>query len=256
MFDRACPPTRPAFPHRTLKPAVLAMALAGVFASTSPGLLAQALPTGGVAVHGTATITNPAPNQLRVVTQNGAGSQHSAINWQSFSISAGSSANFVQPSATSTSINRVVTNTPSSLLGNLSSNGRLVLVNQSGIAVGAGAVIDTAGFTASALRMTDADALAGRLRFGDANATMGGAAGITVGGRITARDGDVVLVAPNIELGASALVQSPNGSTILAAGQQVAHHRAGAAIGHVVKLRAEDLRHHLSHRMAGGADAR
>ena len=63
--------------------------------------------------------------------------------------------------------------------------------------------------------------VAGRLRFGDANASMGGASGITVGGRITARQGDVVLVAPNIDIGGSALLQAENGSTILAAGQQV-----------------------------------
>ncbi len=221
MPDHACFATRTRFHHRQFRPAVLALAVASAFAVQPAKLQAQTLPTGGVAVHGQAAISNPSPNQLRVVTQNGAGTNHSAINWQSFSIAPGASTNFVQPSANSLSINRVVTNTPSSIFGALSSNGRLVLVNQSGIAVGAGAVIDTAGFTASALRMSDADALAGRLRFGDANASMGGAGGITVGGRITARDGDVVLVAPNIELGASALVQAPNGSTILAAGQQV-----------------------------------
>ena len=48
--------------------------------------------------------------------------------------------------------------------------------------------------------MTNADALAGRLRFGDGQA---GASSITVDGRITARNGDVVLVAPNIDVGAS-----------------------------------------------------
>ena len=202
-----------------LKPAALALALAGAFAA--PAIRSQSLPTGGVAIHGAASIATPAANQLVVTTQNGAGTGHSAINWQSFSISAGSSARFDQPSAGSLSINRVVTNTPSAIFGNLSSNGRLVLVNQSGITVGAGAVIDSAGFTASALRMTDADALAGRLRFGDAAASMGGAAGITVDGRITARNGDVVLVAPQIGIGTSALLQAPNGSTILAAGQQV-----------------------------------
>jgi filamentous hemagglutinin family protein len=192
--------------------------MAGAFAAG--GGFAQTLPSGGVAVHGQAVISQPAPNKMVVTTHNGAGTAHSAINWQSFSISAGSSANFVQPSSTSTAINRVVTNTPSAIFGNLSSNGRLVLVNQSGIAVGAGAVVDTAGFTASALRMTDADALAGRLRFGDASADKGGAA-LTVDGRITAHDGDVVLIAPNIDVGTSAVVRAPNGSTVLAAGQQV-----------------------------------
>ena len=200
---------------------MLALALATAFGANPDRALAQTNPSGGVAIHGQMRTSTPAPNQLQVVTQNGAGSNHSSINWQSFSISAGSSTTFVQPSASSLSINRVVTNTPSAIFGSLSSNGRLVLVNQSGIAVGAGAVIDTAGFTASALRMSDADALAGRLRFGDLNASMGGAGGISVGGRITARDGDVVLIAPNIDIGGSALLQAPNGSTLLAAGQQV-----------------------------------
>ena len=199
--------------------AALSLAIAIGWGAMLPGAIAN--PAGGVAIHGQVSTSTPAPNQLKVVTQNGVGTSHSAINWQSFSIPAGSTTSFVQPSATSTAINRVVTNTPSALFGSLSSNGRLVLVNQSGIAVGAGAVIDTAGFTASALRMSDADALAGRLRFGEANAVMGSGAGITVRGRITARDGDVVLIAPNIDVGTSALVQAPNGSTVLAAGQQV-----------------------------------
>jgi|GEM_PF-1104471 len=221
MPDQAEKPLQSRFPHSGLKPAVLALAIATAFGALSARAQAQTLPSGGVAVHGQALITQPAANQLRVVTQNGAGTSHSAINWQSFSISAGAAATIVQPTASSLSINRVVTNTPSAIFGNLSSNGRLVLVNQSGIAVGAGAVVDTAGFTASALRMSDADALAGRLRFGEPGAAMGGAAGLTVGGRITARDGDIVLVAPNIDMGGSALLQAPNGSTILAAGQQV-----------------------------------
>ena len=221
MSDQAETPLRSRFPHSRLKPAVLTLAMATAFGAVSAGAQAQTLPGGGVAVHGQAVITQPAANQLRVVTQNGAGTSHSAINWQSFSISAGATATIVQPTASSLSINRVVTSTPSAIFGTLSSNGRLVLVNQSGIAVGAGAVVDTAGFTASALRMSDADALAGRLRFGEPGASMGGAAGLTVGGRITARDGDIVLVAPNIDMGGSALMQAPNGSTILAAGQQV-----------------------------------
>ncbi len=178
---------------------------------------ANANPTGGVAIVGQANMTTTG-NQLLVTTQNGAGTNHSAINWQSFSIPAGNTTHFLQPSAASTSINRVVTNTPSAILGTLSSNGNLVLVNQSGIAVGAGAVVDTAGFTASSLRMSDADALAGRMRFGDGG---GAGAGVSVGGSVLARSGDVVLLGANVGTEQSALVQAPNGSTILAAGQQV-----------------------------------
>src|SRR5690606_21401535 len=95
---------------------------------------------------------------------------HSAINWQSFSVPRGSVTQFNQPNAASLSINRVVGPDPSAIFGTLSSNGRLVLVNPAGITVGAGAVVDTAGFTASTLRMSDADALAGRLLFGEGGA--------------------------------------------------------------------------------------
>jgi filamentous hemagglutinin family protein len=179
--------------------------------------VAYANPTGGVAIVGQATMVTTG-NQLVVTTQNGAGTNHSAINWQSFSIPAGSATYFQQPSATSMVINRVVTNTPSVIFGTLSSNGNLVLVNQAGIAVGAGAIVDTAGFTASSLRMSDADAIAGRMRFGDGTLST---TGVSVQGSVLARSGDVVLIGSSLDAGVDALIQAPNGSTILVAGQQI-----------------------------------
>ncbi len=129
----------------------------------------------------------------------------------------GTTTHFAQPGVTSTSINRVIGPDPSAIFGTLSSNGRLVLVNPAGIAVGAGAVVDTAGFTASTLRMSDADAIAGRLRFGD-----GSAAGpLRVDGQVLARSGDVVLIGTDVQAGAQAVIQSPGGATVLAAGQKV-----------------------------------
>ena len=138
------------------------LAVAAAFLNSSRGPWAAQRRTG-----------HPRPGQLESARQHVAGdhakrdgTNHSAIDWQSFSIPGGSTTHFQQPDAASLSINRVVGNNPSALFGTLSSNGRLVLVNPSGIAVGAGAVVDTAGFTASTLRMSDADARAGRLVFG------------------------------------------------------------------------------------------
>ena len=193
----------------------LALSIALVWGVTAP--VVQANPTGAAAIVGSANLATQG-NKLTVTTQNGVGLQHSAINWQSFSVPAGNTTHFQQPSAASTVINRVVTNVPSQLFGTLSSNGHLVLVNQAGIAVGAGALVDTAGFTAAALRMTDADALAGRLRFGDATVST---TGVSVQGRILARSGDAVLIGSSIDVGQDALIQAPNGSTLLAAGRQV-----------------------------------
>jgi filamentous hemagglutinin family protein len=181
---------------------------------------AWANPNGGVVVHGQATFTTTA-NTLTVTTQNGAGTNFSAIDWQTFSIPAGNQTYIQQPNAGSFSLNRVVTNTPSQIFGTLSSNGSVVLVNQSGIAVGAGAVVDTAGFTASALTMSDQDARAGRMRFGGNNGGTPAAGELRVQGNIIARGGDVVLVAPTIEVAQNAVVESVGGNVLLAAGQSV-----------------------------------
>lgn len=192
-------------------PALVAIAWSAI------SLGAAAAPEGGGAVVGQMR-TSTHGNLTTITTQNGPGLNYSAINWQSFSVPQGTTTYFLQPSSSSTVINRVVTATPSQLFGTLGSNGHLVLVNQSGITVGAGAVVDTAGFTASALKMSDADALAGRMRFGDGLA--GGT--VSVQGQILARSGDVVLIGSTVDTGKDALVQAPNGSTVLAAGNQVA----------------------------------
>jgi len=200
--------------------AEIAGACCGAASSAQAQAQTGVLPSGGVAVHGSASFNASQTNKLVVTTQNGAGTSHSAINWNSFSIGAGNTTQFVQPSASSTAINRVVTNTPSELFGTLSSNGRLVLVNQSGIAVGAGAVVDTAGFTASAVGMSEADAIAGRLRFGGSGLTASDGA-LTVQGNLIARGGDVVLIAPSIDLAKTAVVEAQGGSVMLVAGQGV-----------------------------------
>ncbi|MFM9879775.1 MAG: filamentous hemagglutinin N-terminal domain-containing protein, partial [Burkholderiaceae bacterium] len=143
----AAAPSPAAAGHR-IRPAALAVAAA---LSLTP-FVAVAQPSGAQVIHGGAQIQQNGAN-LVVTTTNGAGTSHSAINWQSFSIPLGSTTRFDQPSAASTSINRVITGVPSSLLGTLQSNGKLVLINPAGIAAGAGSSIDTNGFTASVLGM-------------------------------------------------------------------------------------------------------
>ncbi|MGI9134923.1 MAG: filamentous hemagglutinin N-terminal domain-containing protein, partial [Rhodoferax sp.] len=202
-------------PRPELSLGTLSIGVALAWGALVPSTFAN--PVGGSAVVGQAS-TSTQGKQLTVTTPNGATGNYSAINWQSFNIATGETTFFQQPNAVSLSINRVVSNTPSQIFGTLGSNGRLVLVNQSGITVGAGAVVDTAAFTASALQMSDADLLAGRLRFGDASVP-GGA--LSVQGRVLARNGDALLLGSQVEVGKDALVQAPNGNTLLAAGQQI-----------------------------------
>ncbi|MCG8650855.1 MAG: filamentous hemagglutinin N-terminal domain-containing protein, partial [Pirellulales bacterium] len=109
-----------------------------------PGSYAQAEVTGGTVVAGQATIAQDG-STLNVNTM----SDRTIINWQGFSIGAGETANFLQPGANSAVLNRVTTpNNPSAIFGTLNSNGNVILVNPSGIVVGAGGVINTNGFTA------------------------------------------------------------------------------------------------------------
>lgn len=178
-----------------------------------PATTAWAQPAGAQAIAGQASLQQQG-NRLVVTTQNAPGTSHSAINWQSFNVPAGSTTWFDQPGAGSTSINRVVAANPSSILGTLGSNGHIVLVNPNGIAVGAGAVVDTARFTAAAMQMSDADALAGRLRFE-------GGSSVQVQGQVLARGSDVLMLAPDVQVAPGALVQAPNGAVLLAAGHKV-----------------------------------
>ncbi|MEI8164613.1 MAG: filamentous hemagglutinin N-terminal domain-containing protein, partial [Betaproteobacteria bacterium] len=121
-------------------------------------------PVNPVVVNGTAAF-NQAGNVLTVSNSNGA-----VINWDKFSIKAGETTRFAQPSASSSVLNRVL-NDPTTIYGTLSSNGRVWLVNPAGILVGPGGRIDTAGFVASTLNISNENFLAGRKLFvNDGNA--------------------------------------------------------------------------------------
>ncbi|WP_044410600.1 two-partner secretion domain-containing protein, partial [Thiomicrospira microaerophila] len=87
------------------------------------------------------------------------------IDWRNFDIGTGNSVEFVQPSASAVALNRVVQNNPSSILGNLTANGRVYLINPSGILFGTDAQVDVAGLVASNLNITNTDFEAGNLSF-------------------------------------------------------------------------------------------
>ena len=85
---------------------------------------------------------------------------------------------------------------PSALLGAMTSNGRVFLVNPAGILVGQGARIDVAGFVAFTLNLSNADFLANKLSFG---ATLNVGAIKNDGSITTPEGGSVYLVAPQVE---------------------------------------------------------
>lgn len=138
------------------------------------------------------------------------------INWQGFSIGASETTRFIQQSAASSVLNRVIGPDPSVILGTLTSNGRVFLINPSGILVGQGARIDVAGLVASTLNLSKQDFLAGRLNFAP-NPLAGKVE--NQGSIITPSGGSVYLVGSNVTN--NGIITSPRGDVILAAGRSV-----------------------------------
>ena len=174
-------------------------------------VVVRANPTGGVVAAGSATITATNPATV-VVTQ---ASNRAIINWSDFSISSGEITKFIQPSAASATLNRVIGSNPSALLGGLQSNGQVYLINPNGIVVGQGARIDAGGFTASTLDTSDAGFLAGK------DMVLSGQSGAAVAnlGAIDASQGNVYLVAQQVTNAGS--IRAANGTAGLAAGTEV-----------------------------------
>ncbi|HEY3431027.1 MAG TPA: filamentous hemagglutinin N-terminal domain-containing protein [Rhodocyclaceae bacterium] len=188
---------------------LLAVAISSCFLGVVPSI-GYANPETPTVVNGSATFSQVG-KVLTVTNSNGA-----IINWNSFSIGAGETTYFLQSSASSSVLNRVLSSDPSVILGNLSSNGKVWLINSAGIMVGAGAKIDVAGFVASTLNISNANFLAGKLQF---DATPGAGAVNNQGSITTPSGGSVYLIAPNVTN--EGIITTPGGEIILAAGQTV-----------------------------------
>ena len=167
-------------------------------------------PTGPAVVSGSATFNTVGKN-LTVTN-----SPNAIINWQGFSIGAGEATRFQQQSAASAVLNRIVGQDPSVILGTLSSNGRVFLVNPNGILFGQGSRVDVGGLVASTLNITDRDFLAGRLNF-QAGAVANSI--VNHGEIVSSSGGRIYLVAPDVQN--HGLISSPSGEVVLAAGKTV-----------------------------------
>jgi filamentous hemagglutinin family protein len=192
-------------------PAPVTVGVALITASLAVGSgVATALPTGAQIASGTVGI-NTVGNVMTVTN-----SANAIINWQNFSIGNNETARFIQPSALSAVLNRVTGGNPSQILGALQSNGKVLLINPSGIIFGAGARVDVNGLIASSLDIANQDFLAGRMKF-----TAGPTAGkVENQGTITTpTGGSVYLIAPDVQN--SGVITAPNGDVLLAAGKEV-----------------------------------
>jgi len=180
------------------------------------------MPSGGTVAQGSATITQTSPSLQTI----GVATSRAVINWDSFSIGAGNTVQFVQPNSSAIVLNRVTGGSASSILGNLTANGQVFLVNPNGIFFGSSARVDVAGLVASTMDIADADFMAGVHRFARPSGVAG--ASVVNEGVINAVDGGyVALLGNTVTNGASGIIRARLGTVLLAAADQVTLDFAG-----------------------------
>ncbi|HCN88668.1 MAG TPA: filamentous hemagglutinin, partial [Oxalobacteraceae bacterium] len=179
------------------------------------GPIAYALPIDGQVTAGSATITGSSNSMT--INQS---SQNAALNWQSFNIGQAETVKFVQPNSSSVALNRVLGADPSSILGGLSANGKVFLVNPNGILFGKGASVNVGGLVASTLNISDSDFMAGKYKFAGA-----GNGSVTNQGAINADGGYVALLGANVSN--EGTINARLGTIALAAGNAITLDVAG-----------------------------
>jgi len=193
---------------------LLAGASAAMAANAVPNPPPNTLPTGAQVTAGAATV-NTAANTLTV----NQASQRAAINWQSFSLGANGTVNFVQPNAVAVTLNRVVGNEQSVIAGALNGNGQVFLLNSNSVLFTGSAQVNVGGIVASTLNMSDADLMAGRSTFASTNG--GSSAGSVINfGTINAADGGYVPLLGN-QVSNQGVITARLGTAALAAGDRV-----------------------------------
>ena len=123
-------------------------------------IAANTLPTGATVAQGKVSVSQTA--NTMTITQS---SDKAVVNFQSFNVGSNAKVNIIQPSANSVQLDRVTGNDPSKIMGQLTSNGQVVLVNPNGIVVGKDGSVSASAFTASTLGISDADFMAGNYNY-------------------------------------------------------------------------------------------
>ena len=167
-------------------------------------------PAGGQVTAGSATIT-----QAGSATTINQTSNRAAIDWTKFSVGANESVRFNQPSASALTLNRVTGTESSAIMGRLSANGQVFILNPNGVLFGAGAQVNVGGLVASTLQINNANFMAGNYKFaGDATGSVVNHGHITV-----APGGTLALMAPVVQN--TGTLSAPGGSVLLAGAQAV-----------------------------------
>ncbi|ECG0304888.1 filamentous hemagglutinin N-terminal domain-containing protein, partial [Salmonella enterica] len=188
--------------------------LTGLVIGMLPGLaLANPdLPVGGQVVAGQGSISTSG-NQMTIHQ----GTHGLVTSWHSFDIGQNHTVQFVQPDSSAVALNRVTGGHESQILGTLTANGQVMLVNPAGVMFGKGARVNTAGLLASTKNISTEDFMAGRYTF--SGGSHPGAEIVNQGSLTTTKGGYIVLAADRVRN--SGTLSTPSGKTVLAAADRV-----------------------------------
>ncbi|WP_153161844.1 YDG domain-containing protein [Zoogloea sp. 1C4] len=182
----------------------------GMNAFAAPPAAGQ-LPTGGNVVAGQAAISQGGARMD--INQ---ASNRAVIDWSSYNVGAAAQVNYNQPSAASATLNRVMDTQASQILGKITANGQLVLVNPNGVYFGKGSSVDVGGLVASTHDVANADFMAGKSSF----ARNGSTGSVVNEGELRAAlGGYIALLAPEVRN--EGVIVARMGTVALASGERV-----------------------------------
>ncbi|MGM0954001.1 MAG: filamentous hemagglutinin N-terminal domain-containing protein [Pseudomonadota bacterium] len=187
---------------------------------------AGGLPSGGEVRAGEGSIEQSG-SEMRINQK----SDRMAIDWEDFSVDAGSRVEFIQPGRNSAALNRVTGDQVSRIRGAIEANGQVFLVNPNGIVFGDTAQVDVGGLVASTLDISPEDFMAGNFTFeGDSSSAI-----VNQGNIRTADEGYVALIAAEIINEGS--IKAPKGDVLMGAGSRVTLDMGGP-----IKIEVEQAR--------------
>ena len=186
-----------------------------------PKVAPNALPSVKGIIRGVSSVDQISDNQL-VIHQS---QEKAIIDWHTFNIGEQASTHFdQQKNANWAALNRIYDQNPSQILGKLSADGRIYLINQNGILFGPNSQVNVHSLIGSSLNTTNDDFLNGILEFrvenytGDPDFSRAGA--VSNHGIIQTDDlGSIFLLGPTVEN--NGLLAAPVGQIGMAAGTHV-----------------------------------
>ena len=183
-------------------------AVAGLATALAPGM--SAAPIGPVVSSGTAVVTQTG-RQTDIKVSNLA-----VLNWSSFNIANGESVNFNQPNRASVVWNFINDSSPSQILGSLSANGFVILMNQNGFLFGDHSIVNVGGLVVTTGRPEPGFSEGSAWTF----TGMPPAASIVNYGNIKVSDkSSLFMIAEKVEN--HGILQAPDGTIGLYAGKEV-----------------------------------